>query len=209
MYAINLKSERFCHEILHLKIRRCSATANLIMALASHEEARSPTELSQSPVFHHQYGSITKAVSELARGPTERAEVQKKAQALFMRYFSMPGHAQKHLVFQTDTSPVEKAHSPTLPDRTHIAVPNNVIRGNKPLSIGYEVSFVNLSEEATKWSLPLSAERVGAHQTASEKAHEQWRQLLSRPELGLSEYLCLNALDSKYGNADRKVDVND
>lgn len=201
MNGINLKSERFCHEILNLKIRRCSATANLIMAIASYEGARSPTELSESPVFHHQYGSITKAVSDLARGPTERAEVQKEAQSLYMRYFSEPGAALGRKVFQTDTSPVEKAHSPTLPDRTYIAVPNNVIPGNKPLSIGYEVSFVNLSEGATKWSLPLSAGRVGVHQTASEKALEQWGQLLSHPELGLSECLCLNTLDSKYGNA--------
>jgi hypothetical protein len=61
--------------------------------------------------------------------------------------------------------------------------------------------LVNISEGAAKWSLPLSAERVGVHQTASEKALEQWRQLLSHPELGLSECLCLNTLDSKYGNA--------
>jgi len=201
LHGINLKSERFCHEILNLKIRRCSATANLIMALVSYEEARSPTELSESPVFHHQYGSITKAVGDLARGPTERAEVQKEAQSLCMRYFSQPGVSNGRMVFQTDTSPVEKAHSPTLPDRTYIATPNNVIPGNKPLSIGYEVSFVNISEGATKWSLPLSTERVGVHQTASEKALEQWRQLLSHPELGLSECLCLNTLDSKYGNA--------
>ncbi len=170
------------------------------MALASYEEARSPTALSLSPLFHYQYGSISKAVSDLARNSFERTKVQKVFQALCYAHYSPPDGSAERLVFQTDTTPMGKAHSPTLPDRTYIAVPNNVIRGNKPLDIGYEVSFINLSEPLTRWSLPLSVERVGPDQTASEKALEQLGQLLAHPELGLSDRLCINTLDSKYGN---------
>ncbi|MEZ5044181.1 MAG: hypothetical protein R2828_30085 [Saprospiraceae bacterium] len=37
------------------------------------------------------------------------------------------------ILLQTDVSPLGKAHSPTLPEWGYIAVPNTVIRGNKPM----------------------------------------------------------------------------
>ena len=201
MNEINLKSERFCHEILRLKIHRSRAAINLVMALASYEAAQSSTELSLSPVYHYQYSSICDALSDMAKDETSRNKVRHQLQSLCMGYFK-PGVCKAlPIVLQTDSSPIGKAHSPTLPGRTYIAVPNNVIRGNKPLDIGYEVSFVNLSDPSGKWSLPLHAQRVGIDQTASETALTQIGQLLKHPGLGLSDRLCLNTLDSSYGHA--------
>lgn len=170
-----------------------------MMALASYEPARSPTELSESPVYHYRYGSISKAIAGLSRDAGGRAEIQKQFQNFCFSHFSPSSNGR--LVLQTDTSPFGKAHSPTLPNRTYIAVPNNVVPGNKPLDVGYEVSFVNVSDGQGKWSLPLSIERVGADQTASGKALGQLNQLFAHAQLGLSGRLCLNTLDSKYGNA--------
>lgn len=182
---------------MKLKIRRSRATANLIMALSCYKEAKSPVELSLCPLYHYQYSSIYDALSDLAKDAKERSGVQQAIQSLCMSYFDRIGP----LVFQTDSSPVRKPHSPTLKDRGYIAIPNNVIKGNKPLSIGYEVCFVNISAGADKWSLPLSEERVGIDQTPSQKAIDQLGQLLNHPALGLGEELILNTLDSKYGNA--------
>ena len=192
-----LKSNRFCHEPLDLKIGRSRATANLVMALASCEGANSPVELSGSPLYRYQYSSITDALTDLAKGRGEYASARLQIQGLCMRYFG--GRERIHL--QTDTTPVGKAHSPTLPGRTYIAVPNNVIPGNKPLDIGYEVSFVNLSEPSTKWSLPLDIERVAMDGTATERALSQLKRLFGHPTLGLAGKLCINTLDSKYGTA--------
>lgn len=170
------------------------------MALASYVEARSPVELSLSPVYHYQYSSISKTLSHLVTSEDKRLDLQMQIQELCMSYYLHCSTAPFWLL-KTDTSPLCKAHSPTLKDRSFIAVPNNVIKGNKPLSIGYETSYINLSDMSSSWSLPLSICRVGCDQSASQCAHEQLAQLFSHPKLGLKEKFVVNALDSKYGNA--------
>ena len=117
-----------------------------------------------------------------------------------MSYYQ-PFDLQPYYLLQTDTTPLCKPHSPTMKDRTHIATPNNVIAGNKPLSIGYETSFINISDSKSSWSLPASIKRVSIDQTASECALEQLETLFANPNLGLSDSLVINTLDSKYGNA--------
>lgn len=178
-------------------IRRRCATSNLIMALASYEAAKSPTELSESPLYHYHYSNISKVVEHLSFDEEEYKAVQRYIQSHCFSYYAQ---SDGHVVLQTDTTPVVKAHSPTLEDRTYIPIPNTVIKGNKPLSIGYEVSCINLSAD-NKWSLPMSVERVASNETATQKALSQLEDLLSHPELNLSGQLCVNVLDSKYGNA--------
>jgi len=170
------------------------------MALASFEAAKSPVELSLSPVYHYQYSSIRSATHEIARNETERLGIRTQLQSLCMSYFKPVLEKEAAVILQTDSSPIGKAHSPTLANRSYIAIPNTVIRGNKPLDIGYEVSFVNVSDTTGKWSLPMHAQRVGIDQSASETALDQLAQLLGHAELGLSDRLCLNTLDSSYGH---------
>ncbi len=193
------KSNIFCLDILDSKIRRSSGTSNLLMALASYQEAWSPTALSESPLFHHQYGSITKVLSDLSRDAAERARVQSLIQSHCWSYYELGAFPIERVRLQTDTTPYAKPHSPTLAQRTYIHVPNTVIKGNRPLSIGYEVSFINLSAE-DKWSIPLSTHRVLPDETASERALSQLKELFEHKDLGFSEKLVVNTLDSKYGN---------
>jgi hypothetical protein len=169
---------------------------NLVMALASCQEAKSPVELSLSPVYHYQYGSISKAIAHLAKNDQERSAIVNLFQELCLSYMDEP-LSQPYLLLQTDVTPARKAHSPTLKDRTYIAIPNNVIPGNKPLDIGYDVSFINIGDPESSWSLPLSSRRVSVDQTASECALKQLQELLEHPDLGLSDILIINALDSK------------
>lgn len=170
------------------------------MALASFQEARSPVELSLSPLYQYQYSSIAKVLDHLSFDEQSHLAVQGIIQGVCMSYYQ-PQEFSNIYLLQTDTTPVCKAHSPTLKDRTHVAVPNNVIRGNKPLTIGYEVSFVNLSDIKSRWSLPLAIKRVDVEQTASECALEQLNDLFAHPRLGFGEKLIVNTLDSKYGTA--------
>jgi hypothetical protein len=179
---------------------RSKAMVNLVMALASCQEAKSPVELSLSPVYHYQYGSISKAIAHLARDDQERSAILKSFRQLCLLYLD-GSVLQPYLLLQTDVMPACKPHSPTLKDRTYVAIPNNVIPGNKPLDVGYEVSFVNIGDLHSSWSLPLSSRRVSVDQTASECALGQLKELLEHPDLGFSDILIINTLDSKYGNA--------
>jgi hypothetical protein len=170
------------------------------MALASFQEARSLVELSLSPVYHYQFSSIAKVLDHITADEVSYSAVQRAIVGMCMPYFDTSVSGRTYL-FQTDTTPVCKPHSPTLKERTYVAVPNNMIAGNKPLNIGYDVSFVNLSDPQSAWSLPLSVKRVGVDETASECALRQLRQLFAHPELDLRSARIINTLDSKYGNA--------
>lgn len=191
------KSNRYCQGLCHLGISRARSLANLVMALSSYEAAHSPTELSLSPVYHYQYGSISKAVSSLAKDSKEYEQVCQLARRFCLAHYqpSVP-----YIVLQTDASPLCKAHSERLPDRTYIAISNNVIRGNKPLSVGYQLSCINLAA-GDGWSLPLLADRVRLDQTASECAAAQVTTLLTAAELLFQDQTVINLLDSSYGNA--------
>lgn len=200
MSSIN-KSNQFCQDILSTKIRRSCSTSNLVMALGSYEGAWSVTDLSRSALYHYQYGSISKSISDLAHNAAQYKQVQQKLQTLCYSYYAPIVASTAAVVLQTDSTPLIKAHSPTLADRGYIAVPNNVITTNQPINVGYDASFVNISEQGTKWSLPLSIARVETKHTASQTAVAQLKQLLCHPDLGLSDKLVCNTLDSKYGNA--------
>jgi hypothetical protein len=58
------------------------------MALASFKSAKSVVGLSESPVYHYQYSSITDAISNLARTSAERDERRKSLQRLFLEHFA-------------------------------------------------------------------------------------------------------------------------
>ena len=68
--------------------------------------------------------------------------------------------------------------------------------------MGYDVSYINVSDQFnSSWSMPLSVERIGKNETATQKAHRQLKPLLTHPDLGLKESWVINTLDRKYGNA--------
>lgn len=159
------------------------------MALASYRSARSVVELSLSPLYHYQYSSISKSIAAL--DSPQRRKLSRHIVELAQRY-----GPQEVRLLQTDSTPMRKPHSPTLRERTFIATADNeVIRGNRPLSVGYEISFVNLCHEG--WSVPLSVRRVGQGETATECAIKQ----LSQLSFERNGHLSINLLDSKYGKA--------
>lgn len=143
------------------------------MALASYTPARSVVELSLSPVFHYQFSSINKAIRALAPLDKARPKVQEQITRFCLGY---AGRRRDTVLLQTDTTPLCKPHSPTLDERTYVHIADNTVAQNLPLSVGYEVSFLNLS--CGTWSLPLSIERVGPAQTATECALAQLDRVL-------------------------------
>lgn len=133
-------------------------------------------------------------------------EVLSHFQSLWMSYY--PRQSQYSL--QTDTSPMSKPFSRKLTERQYVNVPNNVIPGNKSLDIGYNYSYVNLGYNpsladlsttlgGSRWSLPLSIERVGLDSDAIYTALAQTATLMVNEDLPFSTAdLVLNTSDSGY-----------
>ena len=169
--------------------------ANLVRALASYRDAKSVVGLSKSPVFHHQFSSISKAIINLARNRHELKRIRKLFREHQLKYF--PRKTRNYL--QTDVVNIFRQFSPCLKGRQYRHQANNVIAGNQPLGIGYGFSFVNLADFESSWSLPFDLKRIGSHEDEIEIAVEQIKAICESAEF--SESLNINAADSSYGVA--------
>lgn len=163
------------------------------MALACSPRARSVVELSLSPLYHYQFSSIFKSIKSLCISEDQRQQLRNHTAQLSLIY----GPKEGHRVLQTDTTPMPKPHSKTLKERTCVYVADNeIIKGNKPISVGYDISFINLWD--APWSVPLSVRRVSIDETATDCAVQQIDQLINTFS---DDRLTINLLDSKYGKA--------
>ena len=173
------------------------------MALASFTNAKSVVALSNSPVFHHQYASITSAISNLAKTKHELKRIRRLFKEHWLKYFLIC--SVNH--FQTDVVNIFRPYSPSLRDRQYRNKANNVIFGNKPLGIGYGLSIVNLADFASSWSLPFELQRVKSNEDEIEVGAAQIRAICESEKF--KDALNINAADSSYGVAKYISRVND
>lgn len=173
-----------------------------MMALASYREAKSVVALSKSPVFHHEFSSVFKAIDALAKNEHEFKRVRKLFREHWLKYF--PVRERNH--FQTDVVNIFRSHSPSLKDRQYRHRANNVIAGNKPLGIGFGLSLVNLADFESRWSLPFDLKRVSSNEDEILVAAEQIGRICESEEFLKS--LQINAADSSYGVAKYISQVN-
>jgi len=194
----NSLSEQFCHDILKLGINRSKAVANLVMALASYLEGKSIVELSLSPVYHYQYSSIFKAIAHIA---TDAADFEIRSKQILDHCLTWAvlkqASVEERILLQTDVTPLVRPYSPTLEQRQYIKQSNTVIKSNKPITIGYPLSSINLSCP-NKWSLPLVRSRVPVEQTESEHAVGQLTGLVPQLLTRLNCELVINTTDCSY-----------
>ncbi len=185
-----------------MNIPNRQAVANLVKALASYRDAKSVVALSKSPVFHHQYSSITKAISNLAGNERELKRVSKLFKEEWLKY--VPIGSVNY--FQTDVVNIFREHSPCLRERQYRHKANPVIGGNKPLGIGYPLSSVNIAEFESSWSRPFDLRRVKSNEDEVEVAAEQMKVICESEKFAGS--LNINAADSSYGVAKYITKVN-
>ncbi len=172
------------------------------MALASYRDAKSVVALSKSPVFHHQYSSLTKAITNLAKDERELKRVDRMFKEQWLEYF--PLSAVNY--FQTDVVNIFREHAPCLKGRQYRHKANNVIAGNKPIGIGYPLSLVNRADFASNWSVPFDVQRVKEGEDEIEVAAEQIKVICESEKFARS--LNINAADSSYGVAKYITRVN-
>jgi DDE superfamily endonuclease len=173
------------------------------MALASYGEAKSVVGLSKSPLFQHQYSSISKAVAGLAHQERELKQVKQVFQEQWREYF--PARRVNH--WQTDVVNIFRPHAPCLRDRQYRHKANNVIAGNKPLGLGYPLALVNRADFASSWSLPVEMQRVKSNEDEIVVGAQQIRTLCQ--SAAFCAALNINAADSSYGVAKYITQVND
>jgi hypothetical protein len=99
-----------------------------------------------------------------------------------------------------------RQYSPCLKGRQYRRRANQVIAGNQPLGIGFGLSFVNLADFQSSWSLPYSVQRIGEHEDEILVAVEQIKRICESEEF--LESLQINACDSSYGVAKYIAKVN-
>lgn len=165
------------------------------MAMASYRDAKSVVGVSKSPVFHHQFSSISKAVINLAKDKRELKRVRQWFREHRLKYF--PISARNYL--QTDVVNIFRPHAPCLKERQYRHKANNVIAGNQPLGLGFGLSLVNLAHFESRWSLPFDLQRVGSKEDEIEVAARQIKGICESEEFERS--LNINAADSSYGVA--------
>jgi hypothetical protein len=188
-------TEQFCQDILTLNIAQRKAFANLVMALASFTSAKSVVALSESPVFQFQYSTICDVVSNFAKTSRELKEKRRTLQALFLARFGQ----RRVYDFQTDGVSIFREHSPCLANRRHCYKANQVVKGQKPIGIGYRYSFVNVADVESGWSLPFEIEKLDVEKNAATMAAEQIIGICRRKEF--ENGLNINCCDSEYGQA--------
>ena len=191
-------SDQFCHAIISVLSGCVKSTISLLQSLSSNTTARSAIELSENVLYGHHHSSISQSVSGLSSDAASHSQVEASLQKIYLGYYP----SQSRYILQTDTTPIVKAFSAKMSDRQYIQIPNNVIAGNKSLSIGYKYSYINLGyrpELGSRWSLPVSVKRVTSETTSVRTAVEQTHSLMKNNQLPFGKAdLVIQTLDSGY-----------
>ena len=176
--------------------KRADTLMDLLDALSSNTSAQTVVELSLSPFFRRDYSALFTALDEWK---PEKAD--KNLAQLAAPYLPKPVQFPFWLL-GTDVTPQPRLHARTLEDRSYVYQPN-LIKSNKPVTIGHAYSSVALlPEEDTAhtppWVVPLSVQRVKSSEDKELVGALQIEALLDDHELPFHDHLCVEVGDSGY-----------
>jgi len=151
------------------------------MALCADTDAKSLTALSENPVYHYQYSSITDAIDNMSDSLSELRILRYMLTTIMLQYLEedLSSPIKNAIVLQTDSTSILKAFSDKLAERSVVKISNSVMPYNRPLSVGYEVSYINLANIENSFSTPLHVERVLTDETATQCVIRQYLNKMS------------------------------
>ena len=207
---------RFRTELYNALPNRADAVINLLDSLASTTSATSVVELSLSEFFRRRHSSVYDAVEHFfvptssQTATTERLHFQTDLLRLRASYLPKPIN-RKFALLGVDSVPLPRLYAKTLEDRSFVHQPT-MIRGNKPITIGHQYSFlVAFPEPAASdyrhWVVPLSAQRISSSQKSTAVAQTQVHLLLGQEGLDWHDQLCVVLGDATYSAADYLFDL--
>ncbi len=193
-HASQLK--QFRQEVYQNFNKRADTLMDLLDALSSNTVAHSVVELSLNPVFRRDYSALFTALDEW-----EPDQADKNLAQLAAPYLPKPARLPFWLV-GTDVTPQPRLHARTLEDRSYVHQPN-LIKSNKPITIGHAYSSVALlpeeeGEHGPAWVVPLSVQRVPSSADKEMVGALQIRALLDDQMLPFHTQLCVEVEDSGY-----------
>jgi len=176
--------------------KRADTLMDLLDALSSNTTAQSVVELSLSPLFRRDYSALFTALDEWKPEKADKSLAQ-----LAAPYLPKPVQLPFWLL-GTDVTPQPRIHAQTLEDRSYVYQPN-LIKSNKPVTIGHAYSSVVLlpeeeSAHAPVWVLPLSVQRVKSTQDKEMVGALQIQALLDDQKMPFHNQLCVEVGDSGY-----------
>lgn len=188
---------------------RRDTVMDLVDAISANTTARSPVELSLSPLFHREYSALYKGIQELNRTTqsdlteidnNQIAQIEARTLAI-AELIPIPKQKQFYL-WAIDVTPLPRPYAKTLEEKTIIYQPNTV-KGNKPINIGHSYSVLTALPETEEtgsipWAIPLTVTRVKSEQTGKQVGSQQLKQILTNENLPWSNHLSVVVVDSDY-----------
>ncbi len=201
--------EQFRDKLYQSLNYRRDTVMDLVDAIAANTTARSPVELSLSPLFRREYSALYKGIQEMNRTTqTDSTEAETSPKSLIAARIQaigelIPTPKQKQFyLWAIDVTPLPRPYAKTLEERTIIYQPNT-IKGNKPINIGHSYSVLTSLPEREEtggmsWAIPLTVERVKSDQTGKQVGSQQLKQILTQSNLPWSNHLSVVVVDSDY-----------
>jgi len=174
--------------------KRSDTLMDLVDALSSNTTARTAVELTLNTHFRRHYTALNKAMRVNSISDEQLSR-------LAMKMMEAPCKRQFHL-FGIDVTSCPRPYAETLKDRGFVYQPNT-IKGNKPIAIGHQYSFVALLPERDKekignWVIPLAMKRVGSQENKEMVGAQQVAAILNDKSLPFGKDLCIEVADSAY-----------
>ncbi|MGC1377790.1 MAG: NF041680 family putative transposase [Anaerolineales bacterium] len=174
--------------------KRTDTLMDLVDALSSNVTAKSVVELTLNPEFRRTYTALNKALAVECLSDQQLAR-------LAATTIDLP-KARKFQLLGSDVTSNPRPYAETLKDRGFVYQPNT-IKGNKPITIGHQYSFVALLPERDKgkmgpWVVPLAMRRVTSQENKELVGAQQIRSLLEDDKLPFRTELCVEVVDSSY-----------
>ncbi len=201
--------KQFRKEVYQSAEKSADALMNLLDALSGQTNARSIAELSMEPSFQREYGSVYQAIGDFLADGKKRQEKEQSLLQIIGKYIPQP-EKEPYWLFGTDGTPAPREYARTLEDRSFVYKPN-VVKGNKPVTIGHHYSIVaHLPERAAgepNWVVPLLVDRIESQEDDPSVGLEQLAMLMEDEKLPWYGQLSVHVLDTKYNKANYLVEV--
>ena len=186
--------EQFRQQLYQNFNKRADALIELVDALCSYPEANSVVELSLAACFRRGHASLYAAIADF--------KWEEEAMARLAAPYVTQPKQRPFWLLGADVTPQPRPFAPTLSDRGMVYQPN-LVKGNKPVTIGHQYSTVGLFPEAEagvsdSWIVPLSVERVATSDDKEMVGSRQIGRLLEDEKLPWHQELVVEVVDSSY-----------
>jgi len=199
--------KQFREEVYQSFEKSADALMNVLDALSGQTNARSVVELSMEPGFQREYGSVYQAIDGFLVDGEKRQDKERSLLRIIGQTTSRP-EREPYWLFGTDGTPAPREYAQTLADRSFVYQPN-VVRGNKPVTIGHHYSVMahlpEREEGGPNWVAPLLVGRIGSQEKDTTVGLEQLSMVMTDKKLPWYGQLSVQVLDTKYNTPEYLV----